>query len=237
VSEFADYIPAPNIRDHTDLYELENEALDPDGLVIDALRRIAPWRDRRLVDLGCGTGFWLPRYAEEAAEVVGVEPEPRLRALAGRRVAGLAGVRVVAGSAESLPLDDASVDVVHARFAYFFGPGAERGVTEAMRVLRPGGALVMVDNDFGRGEFAELLAAGPVASGALDPRATARWWAARGATRVDVMSEWRFRRAADLAAVLRIEFPRRVADDWLRRHPRATRISYGYSIFAIRKDG
>jgi SAM-dependent methyltransferase len=234
---FPDYRPAPNIRDHTDVYELENEALDPDGLVLDAMRRLAPWAGRRLVDLGCGTGFWLPRYAGEAASVVGIEPEPRLRRLAERRVGGVAGVTVLAGSAESIPLPDESVDVVHARFAYFFGPGAERGVTEALRVLRPGGALVMVDNDFGRGEFAELLAAGPVATGALDPSATARWWSARGAVRVDVMSEWRFRRPADLAAVLRIEFPRRIADEWLRRHPRSTRISYGYSLFAIRKGG
>ena len=235
MSAFPDYRVSPNITHHPDVYELENEALDPDGLVLDAMRRIAPWAGRTLVDVGCGTGFWLPRYATEAAEVIGVEPHQPLWARAYRRVVGMPGITVLQGSAEHLPVADESVDVMHARFAYYFGPGAEPGIAEALRVLRPGGSLVMVDNDFRRGEFAEMLRAAPIGDGTYDPEVAERWWAARGATRVDVMSEWRFRRPEDLAAVLRIEFPRHVADGWLRRHPGAVRLSYGYSLFALTK--
>jgi SAM-dependent methyltransferase len=57
------------------------------------------------------------------------------------------GAQVLAGSAGHLPLPDASVDVIHARFAYFFPPGCDAGLAEALRALRLGGTLVVVDND------------------------------------------------------------------------------------------
>ena len=67
---FPDFQAAPNQGARPDLYELENEALDPDGLVLDAMRDLAPWAGRTLVDLGCGSGYWLPGYAAEAAAVI-----------------------------------------------------------------------------------------------------------------------------------------------------------------------
>lgn len=234
MSEFSDWRPAPNIGQHPDVYELENQALDPEGLVLDEMRRLAPWAGRHLVDLGCGTGYWLPGYATEAATVTGVEPDPALVALAARRVHGVRHIEVLAGSAETVPLPDSSVDVVHARFAYFFGPGAEPGLAEVRRVLRPGGTLVVVDNDHGTGDFAELLAASQVGNGALDPDATARWWADQGATSTTVLSEWRFTRREDFEAVLRIEFPASVVDDWLTRRPTSLGLSYSYALHTLR---
>ncbi len=227
-----DFKHAPNQGGNIALYEVENRALDPDGHVLAAMRARAPWAGRTLLDLGCGSGFWLPGYAAEAARVIGVEPDPRLLPLAADRDAR---VRVLRGSAEHIPLDDQSVDVVHARFAYFFPPGCDAGLAEVMRVLRPGGTLVVVGNDLRAGEFAELLRA---AAGALVPAGgdeTDAWWAARGADRVTVRSAWRFSSRADFEAVLRMEFPLRVADPWLAAHPGVTGLSYSYALFAIDK--
>jgi SAM-dependent methyltransferase len=230
---FADYRFAPNIGGHPEVYELENRALDRAGHVLDALRALAPWAGRTIVDLGCGTGYWLSRYAREADRVIGIEPDPAVRERAVRAAASVAGATVLAGSAEHLGLPDASVDVVHARFAYFFPPGTEAGLTEVLRVLRPGGRLVMVDNDYRWGEFAGLLASA-AARPTLETAATVdAWWAARGASRHAVRSELRFDRREDLAAVLGIEVPARVARDWLARHPVATGISYGYALFTV----
>jgi SAM-dependent methyltransferase len=232
-AEFPDFRFAPNIGAHPDVYEIENRALDRAGHLLAAMRRLAPWDGRTIIDLGCGTGYWLPRYAADARQVIGVEPDPELRARAAQRVARIPAARVEAGSAEHLGLPDRSADVVHARFAYFFGPGADAGLTEGLRVLRPGGSLIVVDNDHRWGEFAELLAA----ASHEPPRRSAdridRWWRERGATRHEVRSEWRFASRADLDAVLRIEFPGRVADSWLARHPAATGLSYGYVLFAV----
>ena len=77
---FPDYRFAPNIGGHPDVYEIENRALDRAGHVLDAMRALAPWAGKTIVDLGCGTGFWLPGYAGQAARVIGIEPDPAVRA-------------------------------------------------------------------------------------------------------------------------------------------------------------
>ncbi len=238
-SPFPDYRFAPNIGGHAPVYELENRALERAGHVLAAMRGLAPWDSRTIVDLGCGSGFWLPVYAAEARRVVGVEPDQVLLAAAARRTAGLPVVQrrpvveLLAGSAEHIPLPDNSADVVHARFAYFFPPGTDAGLAEALRVLRPGGRLVAVDNDYRWGEFSRLLAASAANPPVQTAARTDAWWAVRGATRREVRSELRFASRADLAAVLRIEFPAAVADAWLSRHPAATGLTYGYVLFAV----
>ena len=230
-----DFRAAPNQGGNVALYEVENRAVDPEGHVLAAMRAMAPWAGRTLLDLGCGSGYGLSRYAEEAAEVIGAEPDPRLLPLAAARDPR---ARVLRGSAEHLPLDDQSVDVVHARFAYFFPPGCDAGLAEVMRVLRPGGALVVVGNDLRAGEFAGLVRA---AAGALVPAGGEEadaWWAARGATVTTVRSSWRFASRAGFEAVLRMEFPLEVAGPWLAAHPRALGLSYSYTLsVAVKPDG
>lgn len=235
VSEFADWQPAPNIRDAPELYELENRATDPTGVVLAEMRRLAPWAGRTLVDLGCGTGYWLPRYAGEARRVIGVEPDVNLLAAAKRRIAGLSNVEVRAGSAEHLPLESESADVVHARFAYFWGVGSENGVAEVMRVLRPAGSLVVVDNDHSEGEFAQLLLASDSGFAQRRQDDVDRWWTANGATKSSVVSSWQFASRADMEAVLANEFRDGAAGRWLAANPNRRSLSYGYAIFHLIK--
>jgi SAM-dependent methyltransferase len=232
-TDFPDWRFAPNIGGHPDSYELENQAVDRAGHVLAAMRAIAPWAGRTIIDLGCGAGYWLRHYASEAAHVIGVEPDPVLTAAASRAAAVLPATEVLAGSAERLPLPDGCADVVHARFAYFFPPGADAGLAEVVRVLRPGGRLVVVDNDYRSGEFSLLLGATAARPPLETAAAVDAWWRARGATRHEVRSELRFASRAELAAVLRIEFPVAVANGWLRSNPTATGLSYAYVLFAV----
>jgi len=234
-SAFPDWKFAPNIGGHPDIYEVENQAVDSAGHVLAAMRALVPWDGRTLVDLGCGSGFWLSRYAENAAEVIGIEPDPALRTAATARAARLRRTTVLAGSAERLPLPARSADVVHARFAYFLSPGGDAGLAEVMRVLRPGGSLVVVDNDHRWGQFAELLAGASATGPDRTAAAADAWWRERGAVRIQVRSELRFRSRAELAAVLHIELPATVARSWLARNPAATGLTYGYVLFAVQR--
>ena len=109
--------------------------------------------------------------------MVGVEPHAPLVARARERVTGRPACRVEQGSAAALPLPDDSADVVHARTAYFFGPGCEPGLAEASRVLRPGGLLVIVDLDATRHSYGAWMRA---SAPRYDPAAAERFFAGEG---------------------------------------------------------
>jgi SAM-dependent methyltransferase len=225
-------IPSPNIWQHPETYELENRAVDPGGLIEAAIRERADWSGLDVLDVGCGTGFHLPRFARTARSVVGVEPHAGLAALARRRVARpdrarTARVRVLEGTAQALPLPPATVDVAHARWAYFFGPGCEPGLAELSRVVRRGGAAFVVDNDPTRSTFGRWFRS---SNPRLDPAAVERFWSSQGWRRVPLEVEWRFADRADLEAVVRIELDRATAERALAEHE-GTTVDYAVNLW------
>lgn len=112
---------APNIQKNPEVYEIENQAVDPGQLIEAAMYAIAPWNNKIMLDLGAGTGFHIERFHAKGTHVIAVEPHglSRLKAMARVAALGLERVSVMTGSAEQLLLPDKSVDVVHSRFAYF----------------------------------------------------------------------------------------------------------------------
>jgi SAM-dependent methyltransferase len=95
-----------------------------------------------VLELGAGTGKLTRLLVSTFDHVVAVEPDPGMRRLL---VALCPQARVLAGSAEAIPLPDASVDAVFAAEAFHWFEG-ERALTEIARVLRPRGALVLMWN-------------------------------------------------------------------------------------------
>lgn len=229
----SDFVKAWNQGKNPDLYELENAAMDREGIMWEALWTVAPWAGKAMLDLGCGTGYWLPRYATHAREVFGVEPDVDLLHRARSRTPE---ALVLHGSAEHIPLDDASVDVVHARFAYFFPTptnDCSAGLLEIMRVLRPGGTLVVIDNDQVNGDFAKLLEASSAAETQGQEDHVRDWWSAQGAHTSAVMSTWEFNTPEDLRAVVSMEFPHGSAESWLNADPDRCALSYGYLLHHV----
>ena len=223
-------IPSPNIWDHPSTYELENRSVDPEGRIEDAMRAVGDWAGRDVLDIGCGSGFHLPMFAATARRVVGVEPHPPLVALARRRTARRSpgsAVTVLQGTAQQLPLPDASVDVAHARWAYFFVPGCEPGLAELDRVVRRGGTAFVVDNDATRSTFGRWFRLGYPQ---VDPAAVERFWSAHGWSRVPLDVEWRFDTREELEQVVRIELDPRTAETALAEHE-GTTVDYAVNLW------
>ncbi|MGH3444856.1 MAG: class I SAM-dependent methyltransferase [Nocardioidaceae bacterium] len=223
-------VPSANIWRHPDVYEIENRAVDRDGHIESAMVELsgtADWSNLHLLDLGCGTGFHLPRWSQRAEQVLGVDPHPGLVAIARRRTATLANVHVTTGTAQRTPLPDASVEVAHARWAYFFGPGCEPGLAELDRLMRHGGTAFVIDNDPTRSTFGGWFRRGYPD---VDPVAVERFWSARGWTRRGLDIDWRFDSRADLEAVVRIELDAATADAVLAEHD-GTRVDYAVNLW------
>ena len=96
----------------------------------------------RVVDLAAGSGKLTRALARRFPEVVAVEPNDDMRAVLARRSAG---IEVLAGTAERIPLTDDSADAVFVgdAFHWFDGPAA---VAELTRVLRPRGGVALLWN-------------------------------------------------------------------------------------------
>ena len=222
-------IASPNIWRHPDIYEKENLGVDPDGVLESAIREIHDWAGQTVLDIGCGTGFHLPRFAAGAAAVVGVEPHPRLlaRALA-RATADPHSTRISVrrGTAQALPVPDASVDVAHARWAYFFGPGSEPGLAELGRVMRRGGTAFVLDNDARRSTFGGWFRR---ALPSYDPGVVERFWARQGWHRRSLDIRWEHPDRATFEAVVRIEFAPDLADAILAEHS-GTCVDYAVNL-------
>jgi ubiquinone/menaquinone biosynthesis C-methylase UbiE len=109
--------------------------------------RIIPAAEGRVLEIGIGSGLNLPFYSRNVTHVTGLEPSPRLLVMA-RRVerTGLGSVEFIEGSAEAIPLKDASVDTVVTTWTLCSIPDAPRALREMRRVLRPGGRLLFVEH-------------------------------------------------------------------------------------------
>ena len=110
-----------------------------------------PQPNEVVIDIGAGLGAGAHRAAKVGASVVAVEPTTYMRRML--RVRGWIqrpGSRfdVVDGSAERLPVVDEGADVVCAVNTMHHWVDPEAGTSEIARVIRPGGRVLLVDEDF-----------------------------------------------------------------------------------------
>ena len=138
--------------------QLEVRAAEPAMVaIVEAYLDDLPWDAVGLaVEVGCGTGPTARRMAARSAHtrVLGIEPSPELLTHARRLAEGIDNLTFETGDGAALPLDDGTVDAIvfHTVLCHVVAP-AEL-LTEAMRVLRPGGTLVVCDADFSKASLA-----------------------------------------------------------------------------------
>lgn len=117
-------------------------------------RELRPYRERvishaagRVLEIGIGSGLNLPFYGSQVQEILGLEPSARLSAMAQRLAEqSNAPTTLVAGSAESIPLENASIDTVVTTWTLCSIPDAARALAEIRRVLKPSGQLLFVEH-------------------------------------------------------------------------------------------
>ena len=99
-----------------------------------------------IADIASGTGIWTRMLLENGNPVFGIEPNAEMRQAGERLLAGFPKFTSVAGTAEATTLPDQSVDfVTAAQAAHWFH--RERARREFLRILKPGGWLVLLWNE------------------------------------------------------------------------------------------
>ena len=118
----------------------------PEELIDHVAGELELGSDATVLDLGAGTGKLTRDLVPRFGRVIAVEPDDAMRAVLEE---GVPEAESLAGSAEAIPLPDASVDAVFTAEAFHWY-ASDESVGEIVRVLRPRGGLVILWNlDFG----------------------------------------------------------------------------------------
>jgi ubiquinone/menaquinone biosynthesis C-methylase UbiE len=117
-------------------------------------RQLVPYRERvisaaqgRVLEVGIGSGVNIPFYGSSSRELIGLEPAPRLIAMA-QHASSKSGlpVTLIEGSSEAIPLDTASVDTVVSTWTLCSIPDAVVALQEMRRVLKPNGRFLFSEH-------------------------------------------------------------------------------------------
>jgi ubiquinone/menaquinone biosynthesis C-methylase UbiE len=110
-------------------------------------REVVAAASGRVLEVGVGSGLNFPLYGKQVEIVVGIDPSPRLLAIARRR-AGAAGVRteLLQASATAIPLADSTVDTVVMTWTLCSITDPLAALREMRRVLKPDGRLLFVEH-------------------------------------------------------------------------------------------
>jgi ubiquinone/menaquinone biosynthesis C-methylase UbiE len=109
--------------------------------------RVVPAADGRVLEIGVGSGLNLPFYSRNVRHLIGLDPSPKLLSMARRNSsANPVPFELIEGSAESIPLQNGSVDTVVTTWTLCSIPDAGRALREMYRELKPAGRLLFVEH-------------------------------------------------------------------------------------------
>lgn len=118
--------------------------------------QIGTGRRLKILDVGCGSGFFSILLARRGHEVIGTDLTPEM-VVNSRKLAGeqQAGCKFLVMDAEALDFDDETFDVVISRNLTWTLPDAEKAYTQWCRVLKPEGILLNFDANYGASDFSD----------------------------------------------------------------------------------
>jgi SAM-dependent methyltransferase len=141
------YASTGKLETRISVWQPDAQGRSPQDVALAALAEATP---ARLLEVGCGTGAFAARCAEElGCEVVALDSSPEMVAATRAR-----GIEAVVGDVQRLPCADATFDAAVAAWMLYHVPDRDRAIAELARVLRPGGRLIAITT--GRDHLAEL---------------------------------------------------------------------------------
>jgi ubiquinone/menaquinone biosynthesis C-methylase UbiE len=116
--------------------------------------RFVPYRARvlsgatgRVLEIGIGSGLNLPFYGPGVQQIIGIEPSPRLLKMAcDARSGSTTALDLIEGTAEAIPIEDASIDTVVTTWTMCSIPNVSGALAEMRRTLRAEGQLLFVEH-------------------------------------------------------------------------------------------
>lgn len=130
-----EYASEERLKTRNEAYRRLIRGLNAEDVAFEAVAERSP---ERVLDVGCGTGEFAERVAEElGAAVCAVDMSARMVELTAAR-----GIDARVADVQSLPFEDASFDCVVANWVLYHVPDVDGGVADVYRVLEPGGRFV-----------------------------------------------------------------------------------------------
>ncbi|MBN1872064.1 MAG: class I SAM-dependent methyltransferase [Candidatus Omnitrophica bacterium] len=102
-------------------------------------------KGKTILEIGCASGRFVKQLAKRGAHVTGIDISERLIERARRNVSS---ARFFVGSATNLPFTDGEFDYVYSIETFEHIPDTGKGISEACRVLKEGGKIVIIDKNY-----------------------------------------------------------------------------------------
>jgi ubiquinone/menaquinone biosynthesis C-methylase UbiE len=111
------------------------------------VRKLGVQPDQKVLDVGCGDGFFTRLLAESGGHVIGLDNSDAFLRYASAIAGDKTNIDFVKGDVRRLPQENASVDVVWSAHSMHSYPDIQQCLREFRRVLRPGGLVAVLESD------------------------------------------------------------------------------------------
>jgi ubiquinone/menaquinone biosynthesis C-methylase UbiE len=144
-------------REKNDLYEVFSEAEDSPGKIVEFLKSF--FKDKVVLDVGIGNGRFARYLAPVSKKYLGVDISKEQLEKAKKNLKGMENVELINQSAEKIPLESESVDIIFGSWSFDTIKNIDKRnkvLNEVERVLKKEGKIYLVEN-YPDGEFEKLV--------------------------------------------------------------------------------